>query len=61
VVGAVDRVEIAVHLEPIGLDILDSLIEAGELAPEVRAAMTRRTIATLARSWTRDLGWGCVP
>lgn len=61
VVGDVDRVELTVHLEAIGLDVLDDLIDAGELDPAVRAAMPRRTLPTLARTWTRDLGWGCVP
>lgn len=61
VVGAVDRVEVAVHLEPVGLDILDDLIAEGELDPAVRDAMARRTLPALTRSWQRDQGWGCVP
>ncbi len=61
VAGAVDRVEIAVHLEAVGLELLDHLIEAGELDPAIRDAMPRRTLPSLALTWTLDRGWGCVP
>lgn len=60
VLGAVDRVELAVHVEPIGLDQLDALIAAGELDPAVRAAMPRLTLPTLTRRWDRAAGYGCV-
>ena len=60
VLGAPDRVELAVHVEPIGLDQLDALIAAGELDPAVRAAMPRLTLPTLTRRWDRAQGYGCV-
>lgn len=61
VTGVPDRVDVAVHVEPIGLDQLDALIAAGELDPAVRAMMTRTTVPSLSRRWTAADGFGCVP
>lgn len=60
VLGAIDRVEMAVHVEAIGLDQLDRLIASGDLDPAVRAAMPRLTMPTLTRRWERAAGYGCV-
>jgi hypothetical protein len=61
IAGAPDQVDFDLHIEPIGLDVLDFLIDAGELDPAVRAAMPRRTIPSLHRTWRRSDGYGCVP
>lgn len=61
VLGAPDRVDAVVHVEPIGLELLDKLIAAGALAPEVRARMPRWTISSTARTWRRADGFGCAP
>jgi hypothetical protein len=37
---AVDRVELQLRLAPVGYDVVDSLIESGDLAPSVRAKLT---------------------
>jgi len=34
-----DRVTLSIHVQPIGLDVLDDLIESGDLDPQYRAAM----------------------
>ena len=46
-----DRVTLRVRLQPVGLDVLDDLIASGDLAPEVRAAMTTFTIGGMVE-WT---------
>jgi hypothetical protein len=47
---APDRIELRVHLQAIGRDVLDDLIASGDLAAEFRDAMPTFTIATL--DWT---------
>lgn len=59
--GVPDRVELAIHVEPVGLELLDELIGTGDLDPAVRDAMPRRTIPTLARTWQHADGFGCAP
>lgn len=61
VTGVPERVELTVHVEPIGLDVLDLLISTGDLAPEIRAAMPRRTLPTLSKTWRHADGFGCAP
>ncbi len=60
--GAPDVIRLAVHVQPVGLDVIDTLIEAGELAPEVRDEVPTFEIAGAAVEWQagRD-GFGCVP
>lgn len=60
--GPPDVIRLAVRVQPVGLDIIDVLIEAGTLAPEVRAAVPTFTIAAATREWRveRD-GFGCAP
>ncbi|MCE9580565.1 MAG: hypothetical protein K8W52_46020, partial [Deltaproteobacteria bacterium] len=55
-----DRVAIAIHVEPVGLELLDELIGSGDLDPAIRDAMPRRTIDTLARTWLHADGFGCA-
>jgi hypothetical protein len=63
-----DRIDVRVRLQPIGVDILDLLIQSGDLAPEIRAAMSTSDVAPSRLSWPSgpttsisDTGYGqCV-
>lgn len=57
----VDRVEIAVHVRPIGLEVIDELIETGDLDPELRDAFPTFTLSPTQLEWRADLGTRCVP
>lgn len=61
VTGVPDRVTIAVHVESIGLEVIDLLVDSGDLDPAVRARVPRRDIPSLARTWQRASGFGCAP
>ena len=55
------RVSMRVRIRPIGLDILDELIETGHLDPGIREVMPTFTLAATELEWTDDLGVACVP
>jgi hypothetical protein len=64
--GPPDRIDLAVHVEPIGLEILDELVAEAGLDPAVRDAMPRMTLAPTVLSWTSAVGpnqgdLACVP
>jgi hypothetical protein len=64
--AAPDRVELAVHLTPIGREILDDLVASGDLDPAVRDAMPTFTLQPTVVTWTPSAtvyeGAGaCVP
>jgi hypothetical protein len=59
--GQPDRISAIVRLEPIGLDVLDALIAAGELDPEIRERMPRFELSGTARQWQRDRDGTCAP
>lgn len=55
------RVTLRVRLRPMGLDVLDDLIESGHLDPAIRDAMPTHTLASAAREWTlSEDGYGAV-
>jgi hypothetical protein len=56
-----DAVSMRVRIRPIGLDVLDDLIESGDLAPEIRDAMPTFDLQSTVLSWSADGGYGCVP
>lgn len=54
--GAVpDRIEMAVHVQPIGLEILDELVEGGHLDASLVGAMPTFTLAPTRLQWTADM------
>jgi hypothetical protein len=61
VAGLPDRVEMVVRLEAIGLDVIDSLIAAGELDPAVRTQIARHELRGTRREWVRGRDDVCVP
>ena len=54
-----DQVTARVRLRPMGLDVLDSLVESGDLDPSVRDAMPTIDLAGSAVTWTAG-GETCV-
>ena len=58
--GWPDRIDVEVHLQPVGLDLLDELIESGDLDPDVRDRMPTFTLPAASISWTADKGLVCV-
>lgn len=50
--GSVDRVTTVLHLRPVGLDVLDDLIESGDLDPVIRDAMPTFDVAPTVLEWT---------
>ena len=48
----VDRVTTALHIRPVALDVLDNLIESGDLDPAVRDAMPTFTAPPTVLEWT---------
>ncbi len=61
IAGAPDRVTLKVWVEPIGLDVLDDLVQSGHLDAAVRDAMPRHALlpargtSDLALEWTPEL------
>lgn len=61
IAGDVDRVVMRVLLEPVGLDVLDDLVDSGHLDPSVRDAMPRwvllpnRAASDASLEWTEAL------
>jgi len=49
-----DRIDLRLRMRPIGLDVLDDLIESGDLAPAVRDAMPTFDLAASIQTWTLD-------
>lgn len=61
IVGHPDAIHVSLHLQPIGLDILDDLIASGDLDPAIRDAMPVHDLDGAARTWHVSDGYGCVP
>lgn len=55
-----DRVEVEVLIRPIGLDILESLVDSGDLDAGYLAEMPTFSLAGAAVTWDGELG-SCVP
>ena len=50
--SAVDRVNTALHLRPVGLDVIDSLIESGDLDPSFRSTIRTFDVRPTVLEWT---------
>lgn len=57
--GVPDRVTLRVHAQPIGREILATLVESGDLEPKFLDAMPTFDVASV--EWTAKDGYGCVP
>jgi hypothetical protein len=55
--GVPDRATVRVHIRPIGLEVLDSLVDSGDLDPAVRDAMPTFTLEGASVTWTTDDGF----
>jgi hypothetical protein len=60
--GVPDRVNLAVHLQAMSVDIIDDLIGTGDLDPEIRDELVMLELGSTVREWrfARD-GYGCAP
>lgn len=58
--GTPDRITMRVRVQPIGLDVLDKLIESGDLAPEFRSKMPTFELAGTKLEWTAANGTQCI-
>ena len=58
--GTVDRVTLRVRLRPMKLDVLDDLIQSGDLDPAIRDAMPTFTLEAASLEWTPALDRACV-
>lgn len=60
---APDRVTVAVHIRAMGLDVVDDLIESGDLEPAIRDRFETFTLEGSVLEWTPDRAGsdGCVP
>ncbi|MEZ5397986.1 MAG: multiheme c-type cytochrome [Bryobacterales bacterium] len=53
--GPPDRIEAAVHVQPVGLEVLDQLVAEAGLDPAVAARMETMTLQPTILTWTPDV------
>lgn len=58
---APDTVTMQVNLRPIGLEILEDLVQSGDLAPEIAASMPTFTLGITQMTWRASEGKPCIP
>ncbi len=58
--GIPDRATVQVHIRPLGREVLDSLVDSGDLDPAIRDAMPTFTLEGASLEWTTDDGFDCV-
>lgn len=58
--GVPDEVSIAVHLRPMGLEIIDDLIASGDLAPEIRDTLPTFTLGSTRLTWRASDDASCT-
>ena len=56
-----DRIETAIHIQPIGHDVLDDLIDSGDLDPVYRERVETFTLGASRVVWRAEEGKNCVP
>ncbi len=54
------RITLRVQIQPMGLEVLDSLIASGDLDPAIRDAMPTFELAGSVLEWTPDKGFNCI-
>ncbi len=59
--GRPDVIRLALHEQPISVDILLDLVATGDLDPAVIDATSTHTLDGAAREWHSTDGFGCVP
>lgn len=59
--GNPERVTMQVRMRPVGLDVIDDLIESGDLDPIYRATIPTYDLASTKIEWTPELGAVCNP
>ena len=59
--GWVARATVRIRVRPERLDLLDALVESGDLDPAVRAAAPTWTVAYAELEWTPEGNVACVP
>jgi hypothetical protein len=57
----IDRITVAVHMRPMGLEVLEDLVDSGDLDPAVIDAMPTFTLASTELEWRVDQGSRCWP
>lgn len=57
----VDRVEMTVHIRPMALDVMDSLIESGDLDPSYRETIPTFELAASRVQWRAENATRCQP
>ncbi|HET6610505.1 MAG TPA: multiheme c-type cytochrome [Kofleriaceae bacterium] len=55
-----DTVTAKVHIRPIGLDVIDDLIDSGDLDPAVRDEISTFTLEGTVLTWKAEYGPGCI-
>ncbi len=58
---AVDDVKMRVRIVPIGLDVMNALVQSGDLDASLVAKMPTFTLSGTVLEWKKDAGYGCVP
>jgi hypothetical protein len=49
-----DRIELKIHFQPVGLDVIDDLIASGDLDPSYRDQFENLEVAGATRTWTPE-------
>ncbi|WP_050433353.1 multiheme c-type cytochrome [Chondromyces crocatus] len=56
-----DRITVRVHIRPMDFDLIDTLVESGDLDPAIRSELPTFTLRNTEVTWTPDRGFVCVP
>jgi len=59
--SSVGRVTAIANLRPVGLDVVDDLVDSGDLDPVIRERIVTFVLDGTRLEWTADDGFGCVP
>lgn len=59
--GVADRIELKIHIRPVGLDVVDDLVASGDLDASYRDLVPTFTLGASNVVWTIDDGESCVP